>query len=58
MGRYLRKLKRRGCIMQPFYFSKSLAFVFFLEYNRYRKREKCHDIRKGVRRNWKIFKEN
>lgn len=44
--------------MQPFLFFQITCFFFFLEYNRYRKRGKCHDIRKGVRRNWKIFKEN
>lgn len=40
-----------------FYFLKSLDFVFFLEYNIYRKREK-YDIRKGDRRNCEISKEN
>lgn len=43
--------------MQPFLFYL-LAFIFFSAYNRYRKREKCHDIRKGVRRNWKISKKD
>lgn len=41
-----------------FYFLKSLAFIFFLEYNIDRKREKCYDIREGARRNYKISKEN
>lgn len=33
--------------MQPFFICL-LAIIFFLEYNRYRKREKCYDTRKGA----------
>ena len=58
LGKIFLRTKKEVAYAAFFYFPKPLAFVFFLEYNRYRKREKCHDIRKGVRRNWKIFKEN
>lgn len=43
--------------MQPFLFCL-LAFIFFLEYNRCRKREKYYDTRKGVGRNREISKKD
>ena len=58
MGRYLWELKKEVALCSLFLFSKPLAIIFFSAYNIYVEREKYYDIRRGAKRNWKIFKEN